>query len=143
MNGLLCCIIILYREASPRNIVRKNKTHIFHKSLVFLSLYNFIFRFQHFIPALCMQVSWSLHCHLVDFCEEKKVIYLLFFCFCIFFFIFFIFFTSFWFTIFFTSSARASSLQLIAEFCASPSTNLISLSYSMLVFSANLFGLFK
>ena len=34
------------------------------------------------------------------------------------------------------------SRQLIAKSCASPSNNLISLSYSMPVFSANLFGFF-
>ena len=34
------------------------------------------------------------------------------------------------------------SHQLIVELCAYPSYNLISLSYSMPVFSANLFGLF-
>ena len=34
------------------------------------------------------------------------------------------------------------SIQLIVKLYASPSDNLISLSYSMPVFSANLFGLF-
>ena len=38
--------------------------------------------------------------------------------------------------------ARASSRQLNVEPCASPSDNLISLRYLMLVFSANLLGLF-
>ena len=56
------------------------------------------------------------------------------------------FFTSFLFRIIFIlpniMPDRASSCQLIVESCASPSINLISLSYSMVVFSANLFGLF-
>ena len=43
---------------------------------------------------------------------------------------------------FYIVSLRHSSRQLIVESCASPSNNLISLSYSMPVFSANLFGPF-
>ena len=39
--------------------------------------------------------------------------------------------------------ARVISLQFIVESCTSPSNNLISLSYSMPVFSVNLFGLFQ
>ena len=40
------------------------------------------------------------------------------------------------------TSACVSSRQIIVESCDSPSNNPISLSYSMSVFSANLFGLF-
>ena len=82
--------------------------------------------------------------HLVDFCE--KLIFLLFFLFHIFF-LFVTFFPKQDFFIFVSlrqlAPARVNSHQLIVESYASPSNNLISLSYSMPVFSAILFGLFS
>ena len=107
-----------------------------------------------------MPVSWSLLCASCILLWKKKLSSLLF-SFASFFHVFFPF-LSFFVCIFFSYassldlpgwtltnpdrpglSAPVSSLQFIIKSCASPSNNLISLSYLMPVFSANLFRLFS
>ena len=85
-----------------------------------------------------MSVSWSYPWHLVHFCEKKSCHPYLFSSFCLSF--YFCYLGSF--CIFFSGLIFFLLRQLIFESCASPSDNLISLIYSMPVFSANLFGLF-
>ena len=86
-----------------------------------------------------MPVSWSYPRHFVWFCEKKEVIYLLFF-------VFFCFFGAFLFCFRIRFLIRLP-IRFPIRFpiwvlLPGPSDNLISLSYSMPVFSANLFGLF-
>ena len=96
---------------------------------------------------LCMPVSWSYPRHLVHFCEKKNWFssffpFRVFFCLARFYSPFlhpFFFLLPFCLRFFFNI---ISLRQLIVESCASPSNNLISLSYLMPVFSENLFGPF-
>ena len=100
-----------------------------------------------------MQVSWSYPRHLPNVLWKHFTWHFYFFVF------FSVFFSSFWFLLVHMNSnafkpvqtrsntfklvqTHVSWRQLIVESCASPSNNLISLSYAMPVFSANLFGLF-
>ena len=115
--------------------------------------------------ASCMPVSWSLPQPHAYFREKKDIIphffFLHLFFFCVFFLLCLFSFASFFFCVFFASfffwlfidlpllSRWTQSRQLasdtchfIVESCASSSYKLISWSYLMPVFSANLFGLF-
>ena len=94
-----------------------------------------------------MPVLWSLPRSHAYF-HGKKPSFLLF-SFRLFFLLCLFSFASFFFCVFivhlfsdYLTSARVSWRQFIVESCASPSNNLISLSYSLPVFSANLFRLF-
>ena len=90
-----------------------------------------------------MPVSWSLPWSHADFCEAIIPP----FCFCVFFYFFVRVFLhlllwAHFLHLFSPFLYRLAYACVIIDSCASPSDNLISSSYSMLVFSMNLFGLF-
>ena len=118
MQKVNICNLFIFHDSECRlsNVpIEKNYTRIIGLCIVFLDQHN------------DMPVSWSYPQHLVWFCEKKS-------------------FTSpFWVFVsfLFLWGIWAFRFRFSISVCFSTTSNLISLSYMMPVFSANLFGLFS